>query len=317
MTLKIDKRDLKDLDNVSVTAYRIISIFNLLLEAPCSERDINDRLQRDIIGARALSKDTICIYMNTLRAVGCLISRPSKNNGYKYVLKSHPFNLELNDEEIDTLVTIRKYVSTLNDWKLMVNTDNLYDSIMNDLESEKKKKFALSLKACIRDIETNNQANMISLLEKYCNKKRTILISYLSPESGEKNIELTLDKLSYENGMYYLWGYNLVVEETQYIRVDRIKEIMAINIKNSKYTPKIYTLKYKLSGIQALMYTPLEEEEIIEKNEQYITIEAKTQNKFKSIQRILSFGNDCTVISPENIRKEVITKFKSMLNNYK
>ena len=316
MTLKINKNDLKCWDNISVTAYRIIAIFNMLVEAACSDREINERLQQDIIGARSLSQDTICIYINTLRALGCAISRPSKNNDYKYVLKSHPFKLKLDNDEIYTLVEVRKYISTLDDWRLMVNVDNLYNEIIDQLDSDQKKKFTQTMKDCLRDIEVTHKTQLISLLEKYCSKKKTLLISYISPETGEKTIEITIDKLSYENGAFYLWG-NTAQDETLYLRVDRIKEIKAINIKSSKYIPQIYCVRYKLTGIQALMFTPNEDESIIEKDEQEIIVEAKIQNKFKFIQRVLSYGNDCTVISPENIKKEIISKLKSMYNSYK
>ncbi|OGI18095.1 MAG: hypothetical protein A2255_00930 [Candidatus Melainabacteria bacterium RIFOXYA2_FULL_32_9] len=316
MTLKLDKNDLKCWDSISVTAYRIISIFNMLVEAPYSDKEINERLQQDIIGARSLSQDTICIYINTLRALGCTISRPSKNNDYKYALKSHPFKLKLDDEEIFTLVEIRKYISTLDDWRLMINVDNLYNAILEYLDPEDKKKFTQTMKDCLRDIEITHKTQLISLLEKYCSKKRTLMVNYLSPETGEKTIEITADKLSYENGAFYLWG-SLAQDEIIYLRVDRIKEINAINIKNSRYTPQVYCVRYKLTGFQALMFTPNEDESIIEKSDKEIIVEAKIQNKFKFIQRALAYGSDCTVMSPENIRKEIVTKLKSIYNSYK
>lgn len=317
MTLNLNKYNHKDPDNISVTAYRIISIFNMLLEAPCDDEEINERLQQDILGARSLSKDTFYIYINTLRAIGCVISRPSMVNNYKYVLKSHPFNLILNDEEINALVEIRKYIATLDDWKLLVNVDRLYNNIIENLEAEEKKKFTQSIKSCLRDIEVNHQAELINVLEKYCSKNRTLMINYMSPDSGEKTMEMIVDKLTYENGAFYLWGYNTEQDDTQYIRVDRIKEINAVNIKNNQYIPKIYCVNYKLTGIHSFMFTPDENEIIIEKNDNYVIIEAKIQSKFKFIQRILSYGNDCIVISPDIIRKEVISKLKLILNSYK
>ena len=150
----------------------------MLVEEACSDKEINERLQQDIIGARSLSQDTICIYINTLRTLGCSISRPSKNNDYKYVLKSHPFKLKLDNDEVYTLVEVRKYISTLDDWRLMVNVDNLYNEIIDQLDSDQKKKFTQTMKNCLRDIEVTHKTQLISLLEKYCSKKHGKTGSY-------------------------------------------------------------------------------------------------------------------------------------------
>lgn len=316
MVFELEKASIKDFDNISLTAYRIISMFNMLLEAPCSDDEINEKLQEDIMMNRSLSKDTIYIYINTLRAIGCEITRPSRNNGYKYILKSHPFLIKATDEEITALVEVRKYISTLKDWKLMVNIDELYNKIVENIHNDDRKKFSQIKKSMLRAIDTNHQTYLINILEKYCEKKRTLLISYLSPVSGDKLIEMTVDKLAYENEALYLWGYNLETEETQYLRVDRISDIKVVNIRTNKYTPKTYSVKYKLTGVSMSFYSPCESEIIKEKNEDSIVIEAKVENKFKLIQKLLSYGSDCVVLAPDNIKKEIISKLRSMSKIY-
>jgi len=170
MNFREDTGDSKSLDNISLTAYRIISIFNMLMEEPYTEKEINEQLQHDIAGARSLSQDTIAIYINTLRVLGCKITRPSKSNNFKYEIKSHPFNIELDDNEINLLVKIRKYISGLNDWKLIVNVDRLYDTINQILNSESRKKLTQALKDCLRDLETTYESQLVGMLEKYCKK---------------------------------------------------------------------------------------------------------------------------------------------------
>lgn len=308
----------KDIDSISVTAYRILSILNMLLISPCSDKEINEKLQKDIIGARSLSQDTICIYINTLRAIGCEISRPSKNTDFKYVLKNNPFKLKLSEQEINAIVKIRKYASTLDNWELNLEFDLIRKTLFQQhLHSDTLKQMEQLEKTILHRYKNNIQHQLINSLEKYCNKKLTLLINYNSPISGEKQIKMSVDKLSFENGAFYLWGYNLDVEENQYLRIDKIKEIQAINIKNNKYVQKTYTVKYKLSGISAIMFTPGSDEAIIHKDNKEITVEATSKSKFKIIQNILTYGADCTVISPEEIKEEVIAKLKSAYNSYK
>ena len=316
MTCKLGKLDLSDLDNVSVTAYRIISIINMLMKSPCNDVEINEKLQSDIIGARSLSQDTICIYINTLRSLGCIISRPKKNNNYRYELKYHPFKLNLKEEEISCFLEIKKSISYIDDWKQSVNLDELLNIMLENVSSEDKKTFLQIKKTYIREIELTYQTNLVNLLDKYCHKKRTLKIIYKSPESGEKLMEITVDKLTYENGAIYLWGYNTVLDEAQYLRVDRIKEIQAVNLRNTEYKTEQVTTKYKLTGISALMFVPSKNDSVKKSNNNEIFVDTKIENKFKFIQKILSYGSDCTLLSPDSIRNELVQKLKNMNNAY-
>lgn len=318
MTLKKQKVDSGEFDNISITAFRIISILNMLLVEPLSDEEINQKLQENIKGARSLSKDTISIYINTLRAIGCEITRSSKKNNYKYVLKSHPFNLNLSNEEVNTFIEMKKYISSLGNWKLSLETDDLLNKIVDIITPENKKKY-LDLKSIVlcREINIENLLNELNLIENYCNKNSDILIIYDSPSSGEKNIYLKAEKITLENGAFYLWGYNYELDETSYLRFDRIKSVEPAIMKERK-EKEGFMVKYKLTGISAYSFHPCPSCRIIEKKrDNELVIEAKVTNKFKFIQEIMSYGFDCTVLSPETIRQEVIQKLKMMIETNK
>ena len=317
MAFENKKLDSKNLDNISITAFRILSILNILLKEPLSDDDINKKLQENIEGARNLSNDTICIYINTLRSLGCEILRPSKNTGYKYVLKTHPFKLNLSIDEINTIIEIRKYISTLGNWKLAVEIDDLFNQIFDTINSESKKIFLSVKKAVLcREVNIENILPELNLIEKYCAQNTDIMLIYNSPNSGEKEICLNAEKLTLENSSFYLWGYNYELDETLYLRLDRIKSIKVINIKGKSKSSKGFDVKYKLTGGSIFSFVPSESEKILEKNDTELIIQAKVKNKFKFIQNALSYGADCTVISPENIRKEMISKLKMMAEIY-
>ena len=59
-----------------------------------------------------------------------------------------------------------------------------------------------------------------------------------------------------------------------------------------------------------------EGETITETSEAGFTVEGVYHNEFLAIQRILSFGSDCTVIEPEEFREKIIQKLKSMRKIY-
>jgi predicted DNA-binding transcriptional regulator YafY len=317
MLFENKKRDFKDFDNICITAFRILSILNSFLKEPLSDDDINQKLQENIEGYKNLSKDTVCIYINTLRAIGCEILRPSKNNGYKHVLKSHPFKLNLSRDEINTIIEIRKYISTLGDWKLAIEIDDLLNQIFNFTNPESKN-FFLDLKKTIlcREVNIENILPELNLIEKYCNQNKDIMLIYNSPNSGEKEIYIKAEKLTLENGSFYVWGYNYELNQTLYLRLDRIKSIKVVNIREKNKNNISFEVKYKLTGSSAFSFVPSKSDNILNKNDAGLVIQSKVVNKFKFIQDVLSYGPDCTVISPENIRKEVISRLKLMSEAY-
>ncbi len=305
------------LDNISVTAFRIISILNLLLEGPCDDEQINDKINEEAGGARKLSKDTICIYLNTLRRLGCEITRPVKSNGFKYILKTHPFKLALTKDEIDTLLEIRKYISALCDWEAALRTDKLFNSLIDQFVPETKDFFLAAKKTSLkREINSENFFYEVKQLENYCKQNKIINLVYDSLESGEKVITLKAEKISLESGAFYICGYSRELETTMSLRIDRIVNIKSVNIHESDIKPSSTLVRYKFKSYRPAMYEIEENEAIVERNNDELIIEAAVTNKFKFFQKLLSYSNKCTIISPEKVKNEYEKKLEKMLLLY-
>ena len=45
-------------------------------------------------------------------------------------------------------------------------------------------------------------------------------------------------------------------------------------------------------------------------------VEGEYHNEFVAVQRMLSFGANCTVLEPQAIREKIIEKLKNMRKNY-
>ena len=124
------------INSISLTAYRAIKILKLLLEKPCSANEILDCLKNDIITCRSVSDDTIRASLNSLKAIGCKISRPKPANDYKYSLDDHPFKLKLTRSQIRILKNVRKFLLNQNDWRKVLELNRLYDRIATILSDE-------------------------------------------------------------------------------------------------------------------------------------------------------------------------------------
>lgn len=306
----------KRLDGVSLTALRVLLILNLLSEKSCSINDINEYLSLNIPDFKPLSSDTLCLYINTLRDAGCLIARPSKKNGFCYVLEYNPFKLNIDSVDASFLVSLKKIMAGCEDWKFITNADKLIDKVMECAAPSIKKYYQALKKSNLRDISSHQQPEFIELLERYCNKKKLLLIAYDSVENSNKIINIQAEKLSYENGAFYFWGHNPEMPELQCLRVDRIRDISIINDQNKKVSVKAYSVEYKLTGVALHTYMPKDGEEIVDESDTEIVIRAQVYSKFKFIQRALSYGYECEVVSPLSIRNEVISKLNAMLALY-
>ncbi len=318
MQKKIHNQDFSELDNISLTALRIILIFDMLLKGPCTDKEINRKLQKEIKDGRELSKDTICIYLNTLRLLGCDISRPSKNNNYKYILTSHPYNLSLTEKEVQNLIELRKHVSTLCKWKTAVEIDELFDTLFKNSNQSTKKLFFSAKKIFLsREVSSEKFFQKVKQLDKYCKQSKTLTLIYKSPESGEKNIILTAEKITMENGAFYLWGYNEEKETSMYLRLDRIQSIKTVSLQENRVTPALnLKAKYILKTGKEQNYFLTDEDRIVEKKEDAIIIESIITNKFRFFQKVLSYGSDCTILNPPEIKNEMTHNLSKILGIY-
>lgn len=306
----------RPLDNVSLTAYRVIAILNMLNEGPHTEQEINEKLTQDADFSRALSRDSIWLYINTLKALGCVITRPSRKNNYTYVLNNHPFKINFTNQEVRALIEVRKYVSEISNWELSCNFDRFLSNISLFMEDEHKKVLANFRKSKLRDIDYTLKRDIINQIEEHCEKNNVIAIIYNSPSGNIVEIRLIAETIKYENGALYLWGYNVNLEESQYLRIDRIESIKSYESQTFSDIKQPPLVRYKLYGVHTINYNPDDDEKIISQDDNSIMIETLMKNKFKFVQKVLSLGRDCEVVYPEELRKEILKKLKVMNNLY-
>ena len=112
--------------------------------------------------------------------------------------------------------------------------------------------------------------------------------------------------------------------EFAYLRVDRIKRVNLITVCTAsegylEFKKPVELIVYKLKGYSALMYSENKEETVTyeDKNSEYpLTIRAAVSNKFNFFQRILSYGTDCLIVSPDSAKTELLEHLKNIKAEY-
>ena len=297
---------------MSLTGYRTLVILDLLMESPKSVEDINDYFMNNQYIKEKFSNDTIRIYINSLRAVGCEITRANKSNENKYELLSHPFDFEISKNQLDSLLKLYKNIYEKVEVKELVRCENLFEKIYPLIKDEKTRS-AIQNMSALKNIDRE----ILNELIHHCKNKNQIIFLYKSPRSGKKYIDIIADKLSFNSEKLYIWGHCLEHNEYSYFRLDRIIKISALKLKREeKEVPKIKVI-YELYNETKNNYTEQENETILVTTDDSIVIEEASKNKFALIQKILYMGQDCKIIYPDYLKSELLEHLNRMEESYK
>lgn len=293
---------------MSLTGYRTLVILSLLMESPKSIDEINEYFFNHQYIREKFSNDTLRIYINTLRCIGCEITRANKSNKQKYELVSHPFNYDIPKNQINSLEKLYKNMYDKIDIKDVISIDNLFEKL-SFYNKNKETQAALKNFSVLKNINKNILEDLIT----HCKNKNQITFLYNSPKSSAKTIEIIADMLSFKSKKLYLFGNNLTHNQYSYFSVDRILEICSIKLQKEK---KEFLSKKVVYELKDLHYIPEPDEKIIEKTNDKLIIEATVKNEFSIIQKILYNADGCKVISPKNFKDNLLKKLKAMEKNY-
>ena len=300
-----------DLCQVSLTGIRSLVLLGLLIDRPLSLEDIRKEFIKFNIMEDDNSNDIIRIDLNTLRSMGCEISRADKRTDNKFVLTEHPFKIDVTEEEVGILKR------AFNRLKPTLNTESVikYDSLFRKLAENVSDSCVKEILLGLSPIKHYDLA-IINDLQEVCKTNKTINFIYKSPASDkeiEKNIEAK--EVLFKNDKVYLCGFDLDLKKVVTLNIDRIKKIISCKQSEDNNTIEKVQVKFKLKqfNVQGLQ----EGEKIIDGDlEKGFWVEGSYYNEFLAYQRILSFGADCTVIEPEDFKDGVIKRLEKMKEIY-
>lgn len=295
---------------MSLTGYRTLVILNALLDSPKNIDEINECLLNNQYIKERFSPDTLRIYLNSLRKVGCEITRANKSNNNKYILCSHPFEYEIPKSQLKALAKLYKSLQEQLDVRDIINLENLFKNLIAHIKNKSNIEFLENislLKRINRDI--------LNDLLIHCKNRNQITFLYNSPRSGEKRIELIAEKLTLKSDKLYLWGTNLTHKEYSFFLVERIINICDIKlIKSKEVFPETKIIYEIYKSKDKINLEP--GEEVIQESDEKITVESTIENEFSTMQRILYLGNNCKIIEPDTFRISLINKLKKMESLY-
>ena len=305
------KQDLKtDLSQISLTGVRAIVLLGLLMRGPRTLDEIRQKFIEYKIMQSENSDDILRIDINTLRQMGCEISRADIKTDFKYILTKHPFTINVTSEEVEVLKKSYNKVKDTAGINILLEYDKLFRKIAEHVESEdvKQEIYGISI------LKSYNLDNIYELIED-CEKNRTITLLYKIPASKtDSTVTMVADKIMSKNDKIYICGMDLNKKEIVTLNIKRILKIISRKKRSDSIDIKPIVVKFNLKdfGVSGLEET----EHILEINPSGYLIEGEYYNEFWATQRILSFGSNCTVIEPENFRNKIIDVLKRIRKVY-
>ena len=299
-----------ELCQISLTGMRSLVLMGLLLQRPRSLEEIRDEFLKMNLIEENTSTDILRIDLNTLRAMGCEISRAGKNTNRKYVIEKTPFSLDISSEEVSILKKVYKKIRDNLDVKTLYEYDCLFRKISEYVIDEDVKQAILGISV----LKTFNYKYFNELLDA-CSKSKTLTLVYKSPALQDKEeIVVFAKNLVLENEKIYLHGFDMNLKQAISLNIKRILSILSSK-ESSNFEIRPVTIKFHLKefGVTGLWHN----EKIIEQSADGYIIEGEYHNDFLATQRILSLGSDCTVIEPENFKENLINLLKSMKEIYR
>lgn len=291
---------------MSLTGYRTLVILRALMESPKTNDEINDCLFNNKYIKERFSGDTLRMYINALRAIGCDITKANKSNQMKYKLLSHPFAYKITESQLKAIAKFYKSVYDKLEIKDIILIEDFFETLSHIVQDSC---ISETLSGFCRLKKINR--NLLEELLVHARSKNQIKFIYESPRSGKKEIEIVADKIAFKSGRLYLWGTNLNYGQYSYFSVEKIVKIICIKLRKENQAVKLFSkeIVYELYNFSPPL---IEEERVIEKDDEKCLIALNCKNEFDAVQRLLFLAEDCKVISPEDIKEKFLTKLKGM-----
>lgn len=293
---------------MSLTGYRTLVILGALMESPKTNNEINQILLNDQYIQGKFSNDTLRLYINSLRQIGCEITRANKLNNNKYELVSHPFVYEIPKPQLKAISKLYKSIYDKIDIKEVIAIENFFEKLANSTATQDTKD-ALKSFSMLKGINKD----MLTDLLVHCKNKNQIVFLYNSPRSGEKQIEIVADKVAFKSGKLYLWGNNLIHKQYSYFAIERILKICSIKLLKNNEEVQTVKVVYELYNND---YEPLASEKIIEKTDIKLVIETDSDNEFNLMQTLLYMADECKILQPQDFKEKLLAKLKTMEQIY-
>ncbi|WP_373532439.1 helix-turn-helix transcriptional regulator [Vampirovibrio sp.] len=313
------------------TAYRIFKLLQWLIDAPLTVEALNQKFINDPSIGKAVSSDSVWLYINTLKALGCVIRRPSPRNGFAYEMLSHPFNLTMDEAQLETLAQAKIIAQRHFAHPEMLALDSLLRKLVSQGSLNGFPELVERLFVQSRSLDSQECRQRIEQLERAMLEESLLEVTYVSPLKGEEVFQFLPESLFYRQGVVYVRGERPEYPDPSSLRVDRMLGLAPLSndplraeLVARQHKKTEVSLKVMVSSPQAFQGFCLDPNQgvyqesrlWVDGSRPYYEVRLLVRDFFYLKQTLLSLGLPFVVMAPAFFKEDLLTTLRGMLDFY-
>ncbi len=282
---------------------RVLEFLKLLTKEDIDIKELEyDKKFKDIE-----APETFLKYISTLEASEIDVRKIEK----KYSLCKFLEEIELDDKEIDLIVTVRKAFDACCLEKERGFLDQFLSKLLKSLTLNSKQKLDLKLKS-LKNSETNRKiAAIANDFQKYVDLAQKLKITY----DGETSIVIPKGVEIYEDRVL-LDVYNPKKAENYKFLTHNIEkiEILPIRVVPVNVTSSVV---FEVYGRLIVNYRLRDGERVESFSDEKKVIINTGEDKKALIKRLMKYGENCKITSPKFLQQEMLDELEKVENKLK
>lgn len=303
----------KNSKKISDASFRVLETLKLLVEKESSIQEIINHFEKIDPYNRIYTSEVILKYINTLKVFGCRFVK-RKN---KYFLLNLPNQIDFTETELRTIFLLRKIADLIHEEKIKMG--------LNDFLQNLEKRFTDNTLILAHRINKpdlidfrlgyEKYAKQIKKYEKHCIEGQKLKITY---KNLIENISITAEpkEIKYVKSRIYLSVYNPALAQIHDINLNDIIEVKQLPQRANR-TNMMSSTTFTIKGRLAKAYKLRDSENVLKiKPDGSQVIINNKEDKSLLLKRLMRYGPNCEVTSPQSLRIEMAEMIEKTLKNY-
>lgn len=305
---------MKTFKKIGDASVRVLETLKFLYKNSASIQDIICYFEKLDPNNRIYTNEVILKYINTLKVFGLRFVKEKD----KYTLLNTPNQLNFNENELKAIYLIEKFSELLPEERVKAEIG----AFLQELE----KKFNDNTKLLSHNVskpdfpsfefDYGKYAQQIKEYEKYCIDGQRLKITYKNQNRNEVSAMVEPNEIKYIGNDVYFSIYNPISAQIQDISFNSISKVEQLPLKSNP-THMTSSVTFQLKDRLAKGYKFHDGEELIQKKaDGSIIVLNRKEDRVLLLKRLMRYGENCEVISPQILREEMKQLIKSTLSNY-
>lgn len=290
---------------------RILEVLKLLLNENLKKIEVIEKLKSNETLESVYTQETFVKYFNTLEALGFELERV-KN---KYILLNALYSIDITKKEKELLEqVILKNRSLYND----KNTKYLKTAIIK-INKYLEPKYSIDELSLFFEKEKmqgndNLKDKLLLSISNMIVDNQQVILKYWKTKKQVEELKVELKDIIEKNKNIFVHCYCPQFGRNKNINIDSIVELNQLPNK-SQNKSCLNSVVFELYGRLASSYKLKSSEKVINFNQNYITVSNSEEDKDILLRRLLKYGENCKIVTPKSMKKEMIELTNEMLKN--